>query len=51
MRKRLGACAEAGAELFVAGTAIFAEVDYASAIERIHSAAVAKKVSVQASRN
>jgi ribulose-phosphate 3-epimerase len=38
-----GACAEAGAELFVAGTAIFADGDYRSAIERIHSAAVGKK--------
>jgi ribulose-phosphate 3-epimerase len=38
-----GACAEAGAELFVAGTAIFAEGDYRAAIGRIHSAAVGKK--------
>jgi ribulose-phosphate 3-epimerase len=38
-----GACAEAGADLFVAGTAIFADGDYRSAIERIHSAAVGKK--------
>jgi ribulose-phosphate 3-epimerase len=38
-----GACAEAGAELFVAGTAIFAHGDYQSAIEGIHSAAVGKK--------
>jgi ribulose-phosphate 3-epimerase len=37
------ACGEAGAELFVAGTAIFADGDYHSAIERIHSAAVGKK--------
>jgi ribulose-phosphate 3-epimerase len=41
--KTAGACAEAGAELFVAGTAIFAEDDYRSAIERLHSAAVGKK--------
>jgi ribulose-phosphate 3-epimerase len=38
-----GACAEAGAELFVVGTAIFGDGDYRSAIERIHSAAVKKK--------
>jgi ribulose-phosphate 3-epimerase len=39
-----GACAEAGAELFVAGTAIFSEDDYANAIERIRSAAMKKQV-------
>src|SRR3954465_3127401 len=38
-----GACAEAGAELFVAGTAIFAEGDYRAAIESIHEAAVGKQ--------
>jgi ribulose-phosphate 3-epimerase len=38
-----GACAEAGAELFVIGTAIFAEGDYPATIERIHLAAVGKK--------
>ncbi len=38
-----GACAAAGAELFVAGTAIFSEEDYAGAIERIHSAAATKR--------
>ncbi|HVT29881.1 MAG TPA: ribulose-phosphate 3-epimerase [Lacipirellulaceae bacterium] len=37
-----GACAEAGAELYVAGTAVFSETNYASAIEHIHSAAAAK---------
>jgi ribulose-phosphate 3-epimerase len=37
-----GACAEAGAELYVAGTAIFREQNYVAAIERIRSAAVAK---------
>jgi ribulose-phosphate 3-epimerase len=37
-----GACAKAGAELFVAGTAIFADADYRGAINRIHSAAVGK---------
>src|SRR3954466_3887542 len=41
--KTARACAEAGAELFVAGTAIFAEGDYRAAIERIHSAAVGTK--------
>jgi ribulose-phosphate 3-epimerase len=41
--KTAGACAEAGAELFVVGTAIFADGDYRNAIERIHSAAVGKK--------
>jgi ribulose-phosphate 3-epimerase len=46
-----GPCAEAGAELFVAGTAIFSEDDYASAIEHIHSAAVGKKLSVKAGGN
>jgi ribulose-phosphate 3-epimerase len=38
-----GACAEAGAELFVAGTAIFSEKNYASAIGQLHAAAIAKK--------
>lgn len=37
-----GPCAEAGAELFVAGTAIFREKDYGQAIEHIRSAAAAK---------
>jgi ribulose-phosphate 3-epimerase len=37
-----GACAEAGAELYVAGTAIFREQNYAAAIERIRSAAARK---------
>lgn len=46
-----GACAEAGAMLFVAGTAIFSEGDRASAIERIRSAAIAKKSSVQVGGN
>jgi ribulose-phosphate 3-epimerase len=45
-----GACAEAGAELFVAGTAIFSHDDYAIAIEEIRSAAVGKKLS-RAGRN
>jgi ribulose-phosphate 3-epimerase len=40
--KTAGACAEAGAELYVAGTAIFTESNYANAIERIRSAAAAK---------
>jgi ribulose-phosphate 3-epimerase len=44
------ACGEAGAELFVAGTAIFAEGDYPAAIERIHSAAVGKKQTQKAVR-
>jgi len=35
-------CGEAGAELFVAGTAVFSEDDYANAIEEIHSAAIAR---------
>jgi ribulose-phosphate 3-epimerase len=35
----IGKCAEAGAELFVAGTAIFSTDDYASTIEKMHSAA------------
>ena len=34
-----GPCAEAGAELFVAGTAIFSTKDYGATIERIYSAA------------
>jgi ribulose-phosphate 3-epimerase len=38
-----GACAEAGAELFVAGTAIFGHGDYQNAIEHVYSAAVGKK--------
>jgi ribulose-phosphate 3-epimerase len=41
--KTARACGEAGAELFVVGTAIFAEGDYPAAIARIHSAAVGKK--------
>jgi ribulose-phosphate 3-epimerase len=41
--KTARACGEAGAELFVAGTAIFAEGDYRVAIERIHEAAVGTK--------
>jgi len=39
----VGPCALAGAELFVAGTAIFHEDDYERAIEAIHSAAVGSK--------
>jgi ribulose-phosphate 3-epimerase len=39
-----GACAARGAALFVAGTAIFSEDDYADAIERIHSAAAGKHI-------
>jgi ribulose-phosphate 3-epimerase len=39
-----GKCAEAGAELFVAGTAVFSENDYAEAIEEIHSAALEKVI-------
>jgi ribulose-phosphate 3-epimerase len=35
-------CAESGAELFVAGTAVFSANDYAYAIDEIHSAAVAR---------
>jgi ribulose-phosphate 3-epimerase len=46
-----GACAEAGAELFVCGTAIFSHDDYAVAIDDIRSAAVGKKESVKAGRN
>jgi ribulose-phosphate 3-epimerase len=42
-----GTCAESGAQLFVAGTSIFSEDDYASAISRIHSAAVAAKKQIQ----
>src|SRR4051812_1776982 len=38
------ACGEAGAEMFVVGTAIFSEDDYASAIERIHAAAAGRKL-------
>ena len=33
----VGPCAEAGAELFVAGTAIFKSDDYAATIERLRS--------------
>lgn len=46
--KTARACGEAGAELFVAGTAIFAEGDYRAAIERIHEAAVGKKQALKA---
>jgi ribulose-phosphate 3-epimerase len=45
-----GACAEAGAELFVAGTAIFSHDNYAVAIDEIRLAAVGKKLS-KAGRN
>jgi len=48
--KTARACGEAGAELFVAGTAIFAEGDYRVAIERIHEAAVGKKQIQKAGR-
>ena len=48
--KTARACGEAGAELFVAGTAIFAEGDYRAAIERIHEAAVGKKQIQKAGR-
>ncbi len=37
-----GACADAGAELYVAGTAIFSQANYADAIGQIRSAAMAK---------
>jgi ribulose-phosphate 3-epimerase len=37
--KTVGPCAEAGAELFVAGTAIFKTDDYADTIRRLHSSA------------
>jgi ribulose-phosphate 3-epimerase len=37
--KTVGPCSEAGAELFVAGTAIFRTDDYASTIGRLRSAA------------
>jgi ribulose-phosphate 3-epimerase len=46
-----GACAEAGAELLVAGTAVFSHDDYATAIEEIRSAAVGKKLSIKAGGN
>lgn len=36
-------CARAGAELFVAGTAVFSEDDYHKAIEDVRSAALAKQ--------
>jgi ribulose-phosphate 3-epimerase len=48
--KTARACGEAGAELFVAGTAIFAEGDYRVAIERIHEAAVGKQQIQKAGR-
>jgi ribulose-phosphate 3-epimerase len=40
-----GACGEAGAELFVAGTAVFSHDDYAAAIDRLRDVAAAKKMS------
>jgi ribulose-phosphate 3-epimerase len=40
----VGPCAEAGAELFVAGTAIFKSDDYAATIERLRSNAQSMKV-------
>ncbi len=42
-----GACAKAGAELYVAGTAVFSEGSYATAIEQIQSAAAAAKKHIQ----
>jgi ribulose-phosphate 3-epimerase len=39
-----GVCAEAGAELYVAGTAVFSEADHATAIERIRAAARKKQI-------
>jgi ribulose-phosphate 3-epimerase len=45
-----GACADAGAELFVAGTAIFSDDDYSAAIDRIRSAAADKKLVQNAGR-
>src|SRR5262249_6303812 len=41
--KTAGACGDAGAELLVAGTAIFGDDDYRKAIEHIRSAAVGKR--------
>jgi ribulose-phosphate 3-epimerase len=35
----IGACAEAGAELFVAGTAVFATDDYGATIGRLRTLA------------
>jgi ribulose-phosphate 3-epimerase len=37
----ISSCAEAGAELFVAGTAIFSTSNYATTIDQLHSAAAA----------
>lgn len=40
--KTAGRCGDAGAELFVAGTAIFGDDDYSKAIEHMRSAAIGK---------
>src|SRR4051812_9189177 len=42
----VGPCAEAGAELFVAGTAIFKSDDYAATIERLRSNAQSMKAAL-----
>jgi ribulose-phosphate 3-epimerase len=41
--KTAGPCGEAGAELFVAGTAVFGDDHYGQAIEQIRSAAAGKR--------
>jgi ribulose-phosphate 3-epimerase len=41
--KTAGQCGDAGAELLVAGTAVFGDDDYCSAIEQIRSAAARKR--------
>jgi ribulose-phosphate 3-epimerase len=41
--KTAGACGDAGAELLVAGTAVFGDDDYRQAIEHIRSAAAGKR--------
>jgi len=38
----IGACAAAGAELYVTGTAIFSTSDYRAAIGQLHSLAAAR---------
>lgn len=45
-----GASAEAGAELYVAGTAIYSHANYADAIDRIRSAAMTKMQVEEAGR-
>jgi ribulose-phosphate 3-epimerase len=49
--KTVGDCAEAGAQLFVAGTAVFSKNDYAAEINRLRSLAAARVPAVHLDAN